>query len=189
MIQMTDDGYSNYNALQARLRNAWQAPALTGSAAWMRLPFGGWQSSGIWSWRSGTPFNITSDQDRPFSGVGLDRADLVGNPNIAGDRTRGQIINQYFNTSAFALNAPGTFGNVPRNYITGPSFFNVDFSMQKSFQPLERVRVTLRGDFFNIFNNVYLNAPGASVSSTSTFGKVSSAGDPRILQIALRVHF
>ncbi|MCU1259490.1 MAG: Oar protein [Bryobacterales bacterium] len=245
MIKMTNDGYSNYNALQVTLEkrftrqlmfvthytfsksldnesveaqftvsspnpysttsnyglsdfntphnfsfwSVWQAPALAGSPAWLRLPLGGWQSSGIWSWRSGTPFNVTSGQDRSYSGVGLDRADLTGDPNLPGNRTRGQIVSQYFNTAAFALNAPGTFGNVPRNYLAGPSYFNVDFSMQKSFQPLERLRVTLRGDFFNIFNNVHFNAPGASVSSTSTFGKITSAGDPRILQIALRLHF
>lgn len=245
MIEMTNNGYSNYHALQVTLEkrfshqlmfvthytfsksldnesveaqfttsspnpysttsnyglsdfytphnfsfwSVWQAPALLNSSRWMRVPFGGWQSSGIWSWRSGTPFNVTSGQDRSFSGVGLDRADVVGNPAISGDRTRAQIVSQYFNTAAFTLNAPGTFGNVPRNYLTGPRYFNVDFSMQKSFQPFERYQVTLRGDFFNVFNNVHFNAPGASVSSTSTFGKISSAGDPRILQIALRVHF
>ncbi len=245
LIQMTNDGYSNYHALQATLEkrftkhwmfvthytfsksldnesvegqftvnspnpysttsnyglsdfytphnfsfwSVWQAPALTNSSSWLRLPLGGWQSSGIWSWRSGTPFNVTSGQDRSFSGVGLDRADLVGDPLIAGDRTRGQIVSQYFNTAAFALNTPGTFGNVPRNYLHGPSYFNVDFSLQKSFQPLERVRVSLRGDFFNIFNNVHFNAPGGSVSNSSTFGKITAAGDPRILQVALRLHF
>lgn len=245
MIQMTNDGFSNYDALQVTLEkrftrqlmflahytfsksldnesveaqftvnspnpysttsnyglsdfytphnfsfwSVWQAPALSGRSQWLKLPLGGWQSSGIWMWRSGTPFNVTSGQDRSFSGVGLDRADLVGDPHLPGDRTRAQTISQYFNTAAFTLNAVGTFGNVPRNFLQGPGYFNVDFSMQKSFQPAERFRLTLRGDFFNIFNNVHFNAPGSSVSSTSTFGKITSAGDPRILQIALRLHF
>jgi hypothetical protein len=167
----------------------WGLPSLDSSSRWLRVPFGGWQSTGIWSWRSGTPFNITSGQDRSFSGVGLDRADILGDPHISGDRSRGQVINQYFNTQAFALNAVGTFGDVPRNLLRGLAFFNVDWSIQKTFVVVERCRFDLRGDFFNLFNNVHLNAPGASVSSATTFGKISGAGDPRVLQLAIRIHF
>ncbi|HEV3199067.1 MAG TPA: TonB-dependent receptor, partial [Bryobacteraceae bacterium] len=122
-------------------------------------------------------------------GVGLDRADIVGDPHISGDRSRGQMINQYFNTQAFTVNAVGTFGDVPRNLLRGLAFFNVDWSVQKTFAVVERFRLDLRGDFFNLFNNVHLNAPGASVSSATTFGKISGAGDPRVLQLAIRLHF
>ncbi len=245
MVQMTNSGLSNYNALQATLerrfsRNlsfvanytfskaldnesveaqftlsspnpfspsynygradfntphnfsfwtVYDLPKLANARGWMRVPFGDWHSTGIWSWRSGTPFNITSGQDRSFSGVGLDRADVVGDPNMSPDMPRGQVISQYFNPAAFALNALGTFGNVARNPISGPGVFNVDWSVQKSFHMTERVRADLRGDFFNLFNTVHFNQPGGSVSSTSTFGKISGAGDPRILQFSLRVRF
>jgi carboxypeptidase family protein len=164
-------------------------PQLAQQSRWLRLPFGGWQMSGIWSWRSGTPFNVTSGQDRSFSGVGLDRADIIVDPFLSGDRSTDQKLNQYFNTAAYTLNAPGTFGNAPRNLLRGFAFFNVDYSLQKTFTATERFRFDLRGDFFNVFNNVHFNAPGGSVSSTSTFGKISGAGDPRILQVAVRVHF
>ncbi len=167
----------------------WDLPRLKDSARWLRLPFGGWHSTGIWSWRSGTPINVTSGQDRSFSGIGLDRADIVGNPRISGGRPLSQVLTQYFNTSAFTLNAIGTFGDASRNLLLGPGFFNLDWSIQKTFARRERFRLDVRGDFFNLFNNAHFNNPGSSVSSTSTFGKITAAGDPRILQMALRVHF
>ncbi len=132
---------------------------------------------------------MTSGQDRSLSGIGLDRADLIGDPFLSGNRSRDQVINQYFNTKAVVLNAPGTFGDVPRNLVRGPAFFNADGSLQKTFAASERFRFDLRGDFFNLFNNVHLNAPGSSVSNAATFGKITTAGDPRILQLAVRVHF
>ena len=171
------------------LWGVWDLPRLAKSSWWIKGPLGGWEMTGIWSWRSGTLFSVVSGQDRSLSGVGLDRADLTGNPFLPGDRPTNSLINAYFNTAAFTLNAPGTFGTSPRNLLRGPGYFNVDWSAQKSFAVTERWRVQLRGDFFNLFNNVHFNAPGANVSSSSTFGKINSAGDPRIAQMALRVEF
>jgi hypothetical protein len=53
----------------------------------------------------------------------------------------------------------------------------------------ERITMQVRGDFFDLFNNVHFNAPGSSVASTSTFGKISAAGDPRIIQLSMRLRF
>ncbi|HXJ44201.1 MAG TPA: hypothetical protein VNH18_33245, partial [Bryobacteraceae bacterium] len=171
------------------LWGVWDLPLLTSSSRWLRAPLGGWEATGILSWHSGTPYSVISGQDRSLSGIGLDRADLVGNPYLSSDRSRGEVINQSFNTAAFTLNAPGTFGTSPRNVLRGPRFFNTDLSLQKSFRLGEERRVQFRGDFFNLFNNVHLNAPGANVSSASTFGKITSAGDPRIIQLAVRLQF
>ena len=167
----------------------WDMPRLTGSARILRGVLGGWQLTNIWTWRSGTPFTIVSGQDRSLSGVGKDRADLTGSPFISQDRPTNEIIAQYFNTSAFSLNAPGTFGTAPRNLLRNPTFFNVDLSLQKSFPIAERSHIQLRGDFFNLFNNVHFNQPGATVSATTTFGSINGAGDPRIVQLALRYEF
>jgi len=150
----------------------------------IRGAFGGWQTTEIWSWRAGTPVNITSGQDRSFSGVGLDRADLVGDPHVAN-----QTLNSWFNTAAFALNAPGTFGTAGRNIMHGPSFINLDCSIAKSFKLTEVLTTQVRGDFFNTTNTAHFNNPGGSVSSTSTFGKITTAGDPRIVQLSLRLRW
>ncbi|HLH15671.1 MAG TPA: carboxypeptidase regulatory-like domain-containing protein [Bryobacteraceae bacterium] len=160
-------------------------PLLAHSPRLIRGAFGGWQSTGIWNWRSGFPINVTSGQDRSLSGINLDRADLVlPNPRVASPS-----IGQWFNTSAFALAALGTFGDSPRNLLTAPGLFNFDWSFAKTFPISERLRTQLRADFFDMLNTPHFNAPGSSVASTSTFGKISSAADPRILQLSLRVQF
>jgi hypothetical protein len=151
----------------------------------VRAAFGDWQTTGIWTWRSGLPVNVTSGQDRSLSGVGQDRGDLIlPDPSAAT-----QSIATWFNPAAFQLAAPGTFGNSPRNLLRAPNVFNLDWSLSKSFRITERFQTQFRGDFFNLLNNPHFNAPGSSVASTSTFGKISSAADPRILQLSLRVRF
>jgi hypothetical protein len=165
-------------------------PTLGHAPAFVRAAFGGWQTTGIWTWRSGLPVNVTSGQDRSLSGIGQDRADLVApDPYLSSDRPRAQYLAAWFNTSAFALAAPGTFGNSPRNLLRAPGVFNLDWSLSKSFRISERFQTQFRGDFFNLLNNPHFNAPGSSVAGTSTFGKISSATDPRILQLSFRVRF
>jgi predicted phage gp36 major capsid-like protein len=155
----------------------------------VRTAFGGWQTSGIWTWHSGLPVNVTSGQDRSLSGVALDRADLVGDPNLSMDRPRAQLLNAWFNSAAFALAATGTFGNSPRNLLRAPGTFNLDWSFSKAFRISERFSTQLRGDFFNLLNSPQFNAPGSSVANSSTFGKITSASDPRIVQLSVRIRF
>jgi hypothetical protein len=113
----------------------------------------------------------------------------VGDPTLSSDRTRAQLINAWFNTAAFTPAALGTFGNSPRNLLTGPGLFNLDWSIAKSFRISERFSAQLRGDFFDLLNNPHFNAPGSNVASTSTFGKISGAADPRIVQLSVKIRF
>jgi hypothetical protein len=167
----------------------WDLPKLQSSHSWVNHTVNGWAVTGILTWRSGTPFTVLSGQDRSLSGVGLDRADLTGNPYLPSDRPRSQVISQYFTTTAFTLNAPGTFGSSPRNVLRNPIYHNLDVGIQRNFPIGERRRFQIRAEMFNMPNNVHLNQPGATVSSTTTFGRVTSAGDPRILQLAGRFEF
>ena len=125
---------------------------------------------------------MTSGQDRSLSGVGLDRGDLVGDPYLTHRPLARRLINAWFNTKAFALAAPGTFGNSPRNLLRAPSFSIWIGRSRKRSASRERFSAQFRGDFFDLLNNPHFNAPGSSVAGTSTFGKISSAGDPRIVQ-------
>lgn len=156
----------------------------------MRYILGGWQTNGIVSLQTGGPMTISSGIDNSFSGIGLDRADIVGNPAISGDRSRGEMIARWFNTDAFAINAAGTFGTVGRNTLRGPGLANVDFSAFKKFvMPYkESHSLEFRSEFFNIFNRVNLNNPNTNRSS-SLFGRIITASDPRILQFGLRYAF
>ena len=152
----------------------------------------GWELTSIITWRSGFPFQIYAGSDNSFSGLGLDRADFIGtslsqarlNPN----RSHGQLIQQYFNPAVFATNTVGTFGSSGRNILRGPGLFDTDFGLVKNVHLTERAAVQFRAEFFNFFNNVNFSQPDNSVAD-STIGQIFGAGNPRILQFALKVSF
>lgn len=174
------------NALNAS--GIWQIPnaPLHGFAAKL---VNGWQLSSLLSWHYGFPFSIMSGQDHSFSGVGADRADLVGgNASLPAGRSHNQLISEYFNRSAFASNAAGTFGNSAKNILRGPRFFDTDLSLIKNVKLTERASLQFRSEFFNFFNNVNFNQP-QNIFTSSSFGKITSAGDPRILQFAVKAMF
>jgi hypothetical protein len=166
----------------------WQIPNLPLHGVANSL-INGWQLSSLATWRVGFPFSVTSGRDNSFSGVGADRADYIGgDPSLSNDRSHGQLISQYFNVAAFTFNTPGTFGSAGKNILRGPRLFNTDVSLLKNFKLAERTSVQFRSEFFNVFNNVNFNGPQTSLSSP-TKGTITSAGDPRILQFALKLMF
>lgn len=177
------DTPNNFN-----VNGIWDLPKVSFGPRFVRAALGGWGFTGILTWRSGTPFTIISGQDRSLSGVGLDRADLIGNPFLA-SRPTVQTISQYFNTAAFGPNALGTFGSSPRNLLRNPVYFNLDMGLQRNFPIKERMRFQFRAEAFNLPNNVHFNQPGNNVSSATTFGRITGAGDPRILQLVGRFEF
>jgi len=149
----------------------------------------GWELTAITNWRSGFPFSVFSNVDNSLTGVGSDRADyLGGNAALDTGRSHGALIQQYFNVSAFAPNAIGTFGTAGKNILRGPRFFDTDMGLLKNFPIVERVALQFRAEFFNIFNNVNFNSPQNYLGSSAT-GQITSAGNPRILQFALKLSF
>jgi hypothetical protein len=166
----------------------WELPALRNQPALLRYTIGGWQANGIVTLQSGRWMTITSGRDNSQSGVNGDRADLVGDWRMASDRPRDQVISQYFNTAAFTANAVGTFGNTGRNILRGPGETNVDFALVKNFPVREGWRVQFRAEAFNALNQVNLGNPNANATSPQ-FGQITSAGAPRVLQLALKFVF
>jgi hypothetical protein len=151
----------------------------------------GWELTSITTWQNGFPFSVASGVDNSFTAVGGDRADFIGtdlNQAKLSGQTHAQMVDRYFNTSVFTVNAVGTFGNSGRNILRGPSFFNTDLGLIKNTAITENARVQFRAEFFNVFNNVNFNNPGATVG-TPGFGRITSARDPRILQLTLKVLF
>jgi hypothetical protein len=143
---------------------------------------GGWNVSGILTLTSGLPFNL-SVEGNPSNSSGYDRPNLVGDPG-AGNRT----IDRWFNTDAFAPNAPFTYGNVGRNILTGPPLRNFDFAALKNFRVTEGITIQFRFESFNFTNTPPFGLPDSTVGSTS-FGIISSAGRPRNLQFGLKIIF
>ena len=80
-------------------------------------------------------------------------------------------------------------GNAPRNLLRGPGLFSLDMAVMKMIAVRENVRFQLRGEFFNAFNRPNFGNPRNNQRQSSRFGKIERAGDPRIIQIALKVLF
>jgi hypothetical protein len=182
------------------------------SAIW-ELPFKGnqlvegWQISVISQGQSGNPINVLTNINT-FTGNANLRPDLVGDivvdgrpehwfstevcdPRIAGSCTANSVF-------ALPVSADGRFhfGNLPRNSITGPAFFNTDLSLIKKTR-VGRTTVEFRAEVFNLFNHPNFGQPGriATVGSTS-FGVITAtrfptgdSGVARQLQFALKLYF
>ena len=167
----------------------WDLPKLRkGSTASAVL--GNWRFSGITTLQSGRPFSIGASNNS-VAGAGSARADLIGPgyPILDPGRPKGQVLAAYFDKTRFANPAPNTYGTLGRNILFGPGYANVDASMAKGWHlPLgEAGRVEYRFEAFNLLNATHLNNPVLGLTNPN-FGKITSTdGDPRILQMALKV--
>ena len=177
-----------------RVNGLWDLPRLENRAV-LRHVLGGWRLAGIVSKTSGQPFTVVSGRDvalvGPSRGLAAQRPDLVSNPELTSDRSRDERIAQWFNTAAYAFPAAGQFGNGGRNRLRAPGFFSTDASISKRFEPWSTASARsfeLRIEVFNLFNTVNLLTPVNNLSS-ATFGRIVSAGDARVFQLALRFNF
>ncbi len=166
----------------------WQLPRVSGAAA-LKAVADGWNISGVLSAQTGQPFSVNAGQDNSLTGVGADRADLVGDPGRAARQTpdRDPVL-EWFNTRAFAHSAPGLFGSGGRNILFGDSFSSVDLSLSKDFRFYRENAIQFRAEAFNLLNHANFNLPANSLTS-GTYGRITSAQDPRILQFALKLRF
>ncbi len=144
-----------------------------------------WQLNTIMSIYSGLPFTVLSGTDRSESGIGNDYANQIAS---AAPPSGVSQVQEYFNTAAFIQAPIGTFGSVGRNALRGPAYADVDASLFKNFIFTERWRLQFRAEAFNIENRPNFQNPTATVSS-GTFGRITSAYDPRVLQFALKLAF
>jgi hypothetical protein len=165
----------------------WQLPRLGGKPAAVRHLLGSWSLSGVMSLQSGPYYSVRSGRDNSLSGVGLDRSDLVGDWSRSArqDPNRDPVL-EWFNTRAFAQNREGTFGTSGRNIVLGPGMANVDLAVAKEFPMFEESRIQLRVETFNIFNHANFISPRAENLTSGTYGRLTSAMDPRILQFGLK---
>lgn len=183
-----DNGILNFDATHVSSTSAvWRLPEPTSNGV-LRQVLGGWELTGIMQVQSGFPFTVRSGSNRSFNGQALDTADLVGVPSYTSG-SRGDKINAWFNTSAFAVNAIGTVGNVGINTMRAPGLFNIDTGVYKNFRITETKELQFRSEFFNVLNHPNLGAPNATVVSPA-FGKISTiVGTPRVIELGLKIRF
>ncbi len=143
---------------------------------------GGWLVSGILSARTGRPFTVTQGNNNVGAGA-------TGLPNLTGDPQGAETVEQWFNPAAYTRVTSGTFGNAGRNQLRGPGWLSVDMSAQRRIDVTSRVNATLRLDVFNLFNRANFGLPDANIVN-ATAGVISNlAGDPRVMQLSLRIAF
>jgi hypothetical protein len=146
----------------------------------------GWQLSMIVSMQSGRYFDVTLPDPTTLLGVTSSnwRADLVGDPYAADRRPDG-----WLNPAAFVVprNADGSyrFGNMRRNSLEAPGYFNVDAGLMRNFR-LGRNRLQFRWEVFNATNHPSYGVPTTNLLSPD-FGKIrSTVSAPRQMQFGLK---
>jgi hypothetical protein len=149
----------------------------------LRVVGSGWRLSTIFRVMSGAYMTVLSGVDRELTGTRNQRPNQVL-ANVYGDKT----IGNYFNPAAFAQPALGTLGNLGRASITGPGAWQFDAAVTRTFQLRETQKLEFRAEAFNVTNGFRMNDPNLTLSS-ATFGQVTSARDPRIMQFALKYLF
>ena len=152
---------------------------------------GGWEASGIFYANTGTHLTVSASRDPAGLGVrgnsnSSGRPDLVGDPQSGAPHT----IAQWFNKNAFAFVPAGQVrpGNEPRGTVLGPGYFRWDAAMFKNTKLSERFNLQFRAEAQNVLNHTNFNNPNVSFTSTS-FARITSARDPRNIQLALKLLF
>ncbi len=171
----------------------YQIPLLKSSSnRLLKTAFGGWEISGIVAAGSGPPLTITV--------AGQNVASIVPNttnrPNVSGTMHNPHTASEWFDTSVFSMPAPGTWGDEPPNSVRAPGRDNWNLSFFKNFVFSETrgTNLQFRVEIFNIWNHPqwggYAYQGGVSTSyGASNFGAVTSANDPRTIQLALKFSF
>src|SRR5262245_57794439 len=177
----------------------WQLPSLKDRNSFVRAVAGDWQLSGLMQAQTGRPMTVTQGDNISGTTIGQDRGTFTGvDPYTSGPCVGVASCKLWLNPAAFKLaNNPtikNTFGNVGKGSLRFPGFYAWDMGVSKIFSITERYKLQLRGEFFNIFNQVNFLSDEGTVNNFSTvnngnFGRLRTATDPRIGQIALKLMF
>ena len=148
--------------------------------------------NGILTFSTGVPLVILDSQNNSQSFSAAQRPNVNGSdPNPPGNRSLGEILAKWFDTSVFSQPAAFTFGNAPRTMpnLRADGMRAWDFSVFKAFPIHESIRAEFRMEMFNFTNTPNFAAPGQSFGS-ATFGVVSSqANPPRQVQLGLKLYY
>ena len=146
---------------------------------------GGWQINGLVNMQSGLPLAMTLNSANPYGGT---------RPNSTGTSARlddGQrSIGRWFDTTQFSQPAAYSLGNVARTLadVRGYNTRNADLSVFKHFSITERLKMQFRAEAFNALNRTRFANPNTAFGNPN-FGRITSAGDPRQIQLALKMNF
>jgi hypothetical protein len=162
---------------------AWTTPARAGLSG---LLLGDWTISSVVRLQSGVPIAVTQTTNfNAFAGFGTQRPNQVGDPELPADE---RTPAHWFNTAAFAIAPQFTLGSASRNPVRGPSYRNVDLSISRRVPSGIGTSLELRAELFNLLNTPPLGNPNG-VAGSAAFGTITTAGDPRVVQLAMKLLF
>ena len=204
----TLDATNPYNPRLSRALSIFDVPQIFVASYTIQLPFdkwsgngmlaksltGGWALSGITTFASGQPIQLSETDDNSLSGTFLAPVDV---PSYADNGSKLYVDrnprhgNPYFNPSYFMQEPLGQIGNAMRRFFVGPGLNNSNLALLKNTKISETKEVQFRVEAFNVFNHAQFNNPSGDFNNTGQggFGYVTSARDPRIMQVALKFLF
>jgi hypothetical protein len=145
-----------------------------------------WMVTGVVTLQSGIPLAVTQQTNfNAFAGFGTQRPNLVGDPELPSSE---RSTAHWFNTAAFAVAPQFTLGSSSRNPVRGPSYKNLDLAFIRRMDIKENWNVEVRVEIFNLFDTPPFAAPN-TVFGNPAFGTITSAGDPRVVQLGLKLNF
>jgi hypothetical protein len=163
----------------------WQVP-YRGTGSLARALLADWRVNGVFFAQSGSPFTVNLGVDRANVGAGpAQRPDQIGDANLpAGERR----TDRWFDTGAFLLPAPFTFGSARRNSVVGPGYASLDLAIAKTWPLASQRSIEFRWEIFNALNRTNLDLPNR-IFDTPNFGRIFSAKPPREMQVGVKVSF
>jgi hypothetical protein len=147
---------------------------------------GNWQVSGALRVQSGVPFTVSVNALQTLGSFVPSRANFA--PGREGDKGKLEDPTdaRWFDASAYSVPAAGFQGTAGRNTLIGPGFKRMDLAFTKRFPIHQETRADFRVEVFNLFNWVNFGVPAANISNTNV-GIITSADDPRIVTLSVRV--
>jgi len=179
-------GPANFDRAQMLVANyVWQLPAFKGSHALVRNTLGGWSWSGLINVQTGKPVTVSLNE---YLQTGV--SDSTQRPNLVAKAQDGKGRTDWLNMSAFAYPTKGSFGNAPIGVARLPRNTQMDSSLSKDFQVYGKVHAQFRLEAINVLNHTLFNSVDSSYYTTSTtFGQLNSAANPRTTQAGLHFSF
>jgi hypothetical protein len=145
-----------------------------------------WTLTGILTLQSGVPVAVAqATNNNAFAGFGTQRPNVSGETALPGDE---RSVSRWFNTAAFSTAPAFTLGSASRNPVRGPGYRNLDLALIRRVPVWSGNVLELRAEAFNATNTPPLGPPNGTFGSAA-FGTITTAGDPRVIQLAAKFIF
>jgi hypothetical protein len=154
-------------------------PSLSHSNKAMELALGHWSVQGLVLHQSGFALS---------PGLSLSTAGLAARPNLVGRNRKVGKLDEWFDTTAYQAPGFGFYGGARNGTIRGPGYTSANVSFYKTFPIYERLNLQVRAEAFNVLNHPNFNGVDTGLGS-GTFGHITGAGDPRIMEFAVKTFF